>query len=280
MKKIYALVLNLLLVTISLAGFSDRNLANLKLKQEQYNNQLEQIETIKEDLTKTRINSKYGIISSRDEATLNISTIFKYYKTSTYEIFTRPNYTTAIKLNKDEIVVYIGGGNTENWKIDTTKGGTDNSEIIFIKPLFKNLKTNLTIITNKRSYFMYVQSGATKYNPYVEWEYPYEQKMQFIKNDLDGGNVKLKGDINDLDFSYNYKKSSSISPMQVFNDGEKTVLIMNPKLQEMPIVYGYTQDKQLVQVNYRVIENRIFIDKVLQKIQLVLGKEIVEIYQK
>lgn len=281
-----------LLLLISMFSFASDKNVNTKV-----DNSIKKLEkTLNENIEKNNklneinkayeseiLKNKYAVVSGKAAALLNISTVFDYYQTSVYEVFTRPNYTTTIKLNKDEELVYVGGGNTENWDLDEVKGGNDNSQMIFVKPLFENEKTNLVIVTNKRTYHIYLQSTNKEYNPLVEWKYSYEQNMQFLKDKLakeKSSEIKLEvSNVNELDFNYKYNKNSKIAPDQVYNDGVKTIINLKKTTQEVPVVYIKTEDNQLSQINYRIIDNKIIIDKVVDKIQLILGKEILDIYK-
>lgn len=278
------------LVILPFFSFSnDENVTSAALKKlehvsNNYIKNVEKYENFKNNEVTILTKAKYGIISGKEAAAKNIATIFDYYSTSTYQIFTKINYTTTIKLNADEEVTYIGSGDTENWDLDQAKGGVDGATLIFIKPLFENLNTNLSIITNKRTYYIYLVSDKKAYNPLVQWQYPYEANMSFKNyknNQMINKSVQLEtSNINDLNFEYSYDKSSSLAPLQVYNDKRKTVIVMPKDIQEMPIVYSYGLDGNLNQVNYRVIGQNIIVDKVLSKIQLILGTSKLEIKSK
>lgn len=278
------------LVILPFFSFSnDENVTSAALKKlehvsNNYIKNVEKYENFKNNEVTILTKAKYGIISGKEAAAKNIATIFDYYSTSTYQIFTKINYTTTIKLNSDEEVTYIGSGDTENWDLDQAKGGADGATLIFIKPLFENLNTNLSIITNKRTYYIYLVSDKKAYNPLVQWQYPYEANMSFKNyknNQMIHKSVQLEtSNINDLNFEYSYDKSSSLAPLQVYNDKRKTVIVMPKDIQEMPIVYSYGLDGNLNQVNYRVIGQNIIVDKVLSKIQLILGTSKLEIKSK
>ncbi|AVL43768.1 conjugal transfer protein TrbG [Streptobacillus moniliformis] len=225
------------------------------------------------------LKDRLAIISGKTASIYSVSTEFNYFKSSIYQVFTKPNYTTVFKLNKDEKLVYVGGGDTENWQIDETEGGNDGATFLFVKPLIKGLKTNLNIITDKRSYFIVLESTENNFNPYIQWKYPYENHMAHIKKmkeKREGNEIKL-GKSEDIMFGFKYDKHHKLAPEQVFTDSEKTILILSNKLQEAPVVYVYGEDNVLSLVNYRIIENKIIIDKVVNKFQLVLGNEKLDI---
>lgn len=277
----------------SLISFSNDGKANKELKRLEkinrvYTKTLNKYNDLENDSTivSNTIKNRYNIESGKHFAGEKISALFNYYKTNTYEVFTKTNFTTALKFNADEDIVYVGGGDTENWMIDETKGGSDGAAIIFVKPNDENLLTNLTVVTNKRTYFIMLHSSKNgKYNPLVEWKYPYENTMKFTptKTKTHTYNKEIKSNVKDareLNFGYVWSKKYSFSPEQVYNDGVKTIIILSKKLQESPVVYGYSEDGDLTLINSRTIDNKIIIDKVVNKLQLVLGKTILDIERK
>jgi len=72
-----------------------------------------------------------------------------------YTVVTRSGFNTAIEISRKEKIEAISLGSQIGWQITPAKNR------IFIKPLLKNNTTNLTIITNKRTYqFELVVSSA------------------------------------------------------------------------------------------------------------------------
>ncbi|AVL43358.1 TrbG/VirB9 family P-type conjugative transfer protein [Streptobacillus moniliformis] len=272
----------LLLTAISYSSDASKNINKLKKevkKYEQNISKIHNVENLNDDEMQNMLKNQLSIISGKSAAVYNVSTEFNYFKSSIYQVYTKPNFTTVLKLNADENLVYVGGGDTENWQIDETSGGSDSSTFLFVKPLFKGLKTNLNIITDKRSYFISLESTEREFNPYIQWKYPYENNMShFKKSGLKEKNQEITlGKSEDISFGFKYNKNNKLAPEQVFTDKEKTILILNDKLQEAPVVYVYGEDNVLNLVNYRMIGNKIIIDKVVNKFQLVLGNEKLDI---
>ena len=55
-------------------------------------------------------------------------------------------YQSQIEFQKNEVIQTISIGDTYSWKV------TPLGNILFINPMEKNMRTNMTIITNKRTY--------------------------------------------------------------------------------------------------------------------------------
>lgn len=280
MKTKKILVLSVMLTALNLVA---SDISNIEAKLTKYE---KNIEKLQENIVDNNdILTGLKIISGKAEAGKNISTKFDYYKTSVYEIFAKPNHTTVLKLSNDEEVIYVGGGDKENWEVEETRGGADNSTYLILKPLFENIQTNFNIITDKRTYFISLFSTENNYNPFVEWNYPYNTNGMQFKN-ITGTtsrvnkDINLEGNFDNLIFGYKYNTKKSFSPLQVFNDGTKTILVMKDNLMEAPVIYGYGEDNKLSLVNFRYQGNKIIIDKVLDKLELKLGKETLLIRRK
>ena len=221
---------------------------------------------------------KAEIISGRREAVQKVSTVFSYYKNNIYEIYTKPNYLTTIRLDKGEEINLIGGGDTERWLLEQAKGGEDNRNYVYIKPVESGLKTNLVINTNKKTYYLNIESTESMYNPLVEWIYPYDEKIAVFKSEQI--NEKLEaGSVENLNFEYRITENIySWTPKEVFDDGIKTYLIMKKQMFSAEAPVFYVKDgKDLNLVNYRIKDNKIIIDRIFKEGVLKLGKKSIKI---
>ena len=75
-----------------------------------------------------------GIISGKKEAIKKTAVTFQYADNSVYQIYSKPNYLTTIKLQPGEKIIFKAGGDTENWQLEQTTGGKDNREILLLVP--------------------------------------------------------------------------------------------------------------------------------------------------
>ena len=238
-------------------------------------------------------NTSSNIITGKQEAVKRTSTIFNYAEDNVYEIYTKADFITTIKLEADEDILYIVGGNTEAFLIDQTRGGKDGSSLVYIKPLFEDLDTNIVITTDKRVYFFYVKTSKTIFNSMVRFQYPYEREIVAYANEIalnkinNPAPVELKKNETlpnismigneKIDLKYNIKSNNAIAPDLVYNNGLKTYVRLKKGIQEMPILEVIGADGKVETVNMRVDERDgykfFIIDKIVNKGQLKLGKE-------
>lgn len=238
-------------------------------------------------------NTSSNIITGKQEAVKRTSTIFNYAEDNVYEIYTKADFITTIKLEADEDILYIVGGNTEAFLIDQTRGGKDGSSLVYIKPLFEDLDTNIVITTDKRVYFFYVKTSKTIFNSMVRFQYPYEREIVAYANEIalnklnNPTPVEVKKNETlpsisiigneKIDLKYNIKSNNAIAPDLVYNNGLKTYVRLKKGIQEMPILEVIGANGKVETVNMRVDERdgyKFFIvDKIVNKGQLKLGNE-------
>lgn len=209
---------------------------------------------------------------------------YVFEKSAVYDVNTQAGYVSAINLSPEEEILYIGCGDSSRWLIENARAGENGKTFwqILIKPLKNGLTTNLIINTNKRSYQINLIASSDIYNPYVDFIYSDEQKINiFSKENFQ--NIKMaekqaEKKLAPAQLNFNYKienKKFKWKPLQVFDDGNKTFLLM-PKVEEAPVLYMKRKNKISI-VNYRVKDKYYIIDRLVDGLELRLGKDAVEI---
>ena len=193
---------------------------------------------------------------------------FVFEKGSIYDVSCQAGYITAIGLSPSEEILYVGCGDTARWILDTARSGKDGKMYwqILVKPLRNELATNLLINTNKRSYQINLLASDSQYNPYVE--FAKEESVSSTK-------------ASDLNFAYKIKGKASWKPLQAFDDGRKTFLLMPERIKtsEAPVLYVLRNNQPSV-INYRIKERYYIIDRLVKEIELRVGNETIRILNK
>lgn len=228
-------------------------------------------------ITKKNIQTnRYDIISGKKEAIKKTEVIFNYAENSVYEVLSKPNYLTTLKLSPGETIVDVAGGNTEDWKMDYKEGGRDGRTYIYIRPEEEDLKTNLVVLTNKHTYYINIESTSDEYNSIVEWKYPSEQKI-FLEN-FEKNNDILATDPEKINMNYSISnKLLNFSPEGVYDDGERTYIKFKKNLREMPTVLVKGVDGQSTLTNPEIKDKRMILDRIAEKITLIIGKKRLQI---
>ncbi len=216
------------------------------------------------------------IVSGKQQGINRTNTIYDYTDNSIYEIYARKNYLTTLRLQEGEKIQFFAGGDTERWAIEESQGGKGNRPVVFVKPSIEeeedDMLTNIIIVTDRHMYFLNIQLSEEKYNPLVEWRYPNEAK---IIREAQERNTTVIGtdDLTKLNYGYNWNRNSVLSPMQVFDNGEHTFIVLKDRTKEMPAIYVKGVDGQISFVTPKINGKYITIDRVTEEITLELGKQ-------
>ncbi len=191
-------------------------------------------------------------------------------------------YQASIELSKGEEVVSISMGDTTSWQI------VPSGNRIFIKPMEQDATTNMTLITNKHTYFfeLYAEEAADIRDPDMVFN------VRFLYPDSDeeeGGLRKFTVDTRgpDLDhpekynFNYTISGHEDIAPIKIFDDGEFTYLQFRDKNAEIPAIFAVDGSLRESMVNYRlstVMGNTIVVEQVFKKLSVRLEKKIACIF--
>lgn len=181
----------------------------------------------------------------------------------------QPLMLCDIQLQAGEIINNILLGDTANWtdseKVPVAYSGSDSALVphIILTPRSSGLSTNLVITTTKRTYYLTLYSSRSSHVSRIGFYYPgeimqtlsNEQKQAEIKNNqILSNNV----DPDKLYFKYSLSgdKHAPFYPSQVFDDGTRTYIQLDPKMnsKSLPAFYALGDDgetQELVNFEYK-----------------------------
>ena len=209
-----------------------------------------------------------------------------FYGGSLPTIVCSPTHTCALELQEGENISPNGvnAGDTIRWEIDiTSKGsGPQKTPLLIIKPIAAGVKTNLLVVTDKRTYNIKLISRQNDWMPLVSFDYPSELSDQI--KDLKASE-KLPDDINpansesdyldQLDFNYEIYGNANWKPLQVYNNGKTTFILLPSQLPADKVPALVVQDSRNSTHNdsiyYRYANQRLIINDVFDKALLVSG---------
>lgn len=190
-------------------------------------------------------------------------------------------YQATIELSKEEEIISISMGDTTGWQI------VPSGHRIFIKPMEHDATTNMTLITNKRTYFfeLYGEETTDIRDPDMVFNmrfiYPDEEEQDYVKTySASSSKVDLEHP-ESLNFNYSVSGSEEILPVKIFDDGEFTYLQFRDKNAELPAVFAVDSDLRESMVNYRIAndnKNMIILEQVFMKLSVRHGKKIACIF--
>ena len=185
-----------------------------------------------------------------------------------------------IEFEQGETVQTISMGDTMSWQTVVL----DNK--LFLKPILDYANTNMTVMTNKRTYHFEldaVEAASVQEDDvlfYVKFMYP-ESDDKNIAIFHSSKKRSDKPDLRNLDmynFNYEFSGSENIAPVKIFDDGDFTYLEFGKNNYEMPAIYAVDSTGYESLVNYRIVDNYLVIEQISSQFTLRSGADIVCIY--
>ena len=132
--------------------------------------------------------------------------------------------STMIVFDEDESFVDIGLGDTESWVVVPN----ERKNILFIKPIARDVVTNLNVVTTKRIYFLELHdfapdAGKKVYG--VRFIYPEKDLNASLRAEAEAraAHPNMSGiDKANVNIDYSFSGSLSLKPSMIFDDGKKT----------------------------------------------------------
>jgi P-type conjugative transfer protein TrbG len=226
--------------------------------------------------------------SARDFPTsgayINSALYYDFEPGRLYTVQASPHFLTAITLRPGEKLISKAAGDTIRWVLGETVQGAGASQqvIVMVKPIRGNLRTNIILTTDQRTYLLDARSyeGDT-YTSVISWNYPQEQMRDAqAARAAEAQSVVASGlAIDQLHFGYDiatiHSRKPSWQPIRVFDDGLKTYIQFptNMAATEAPPLFLIGPDKQVQLVNYRYLGGYYIVDRLIDVAELRLGEK-------
>ncbi|MEZ4703521.1 MAG: TrbG/VirB9 family P-type conjugative transfer protein [Rhodothermales bacterium] len=191
----------------------------------------------------------------------------------------------TIGFAEDEHIENVAVGDAAKWQITPNK----RANLLFVKPLEASARTNMTVVTDRRTYFFDLVASPRARPVYLlRFAYPQEDKPEGQEqpglagldgaglNDaeralLEGDPLGTPADPAMLNFAWEKKGTQRLLPARVYDDGNATYLVWGAK-QEVPAILVRNEKGEEGPVNYAVRGATIVIDDVPALILLRSGK--------
>jgi type IV secretion system protein VirB9 len=210
---------------------------------------------------------------------IDATQVWPFSPDALYQVYSSPEKITDISLEAGEELVSVSAGDTVRWIIgDTTSGtGTTQRVHVLVKPTRPDLRTNLLINTNRRTYHLELSSTAQTWLASVSWQYPLDQlallktasSRAIVASPIAEG-VALER----LNFGYEISGDRPTwRPIRAFDDGQKVYLQFPADIAQgdLPPLFIVGERKQAELVNYRVHAPYYIVDRLFEVAELRLG---------
>jgi type IV secretion system protein VirB9 len=208
-----------------------------------------------------------------------------------YTIHTSPRFLTTLTLKPGEKLIAKAAGDTVRWVIGETEAGSGEAVqvVIFVKPIRADLRTNIVLTTDQRTYLIEaVSTAGAAYTSVLSWNYPqdlareaaaWRERAQAAAGAQAAAVVAEAVPVDRLNFRYwiepRKKRAPAWTPVRVFDDGTKTYIEFPSDLatREAPPLFLLGQDDQAQLVNYRQKGVYYVVDHLIERAELRLGGE-------
>jgi len=189
-------------------------------------------------------------------------------------------YQSSIVFEAGEEIETISIGDSVAWQI------TPTGNRIFLKPIEEDADTNMTVLTNRRTYHFEIYANEAESMQDAEMIFV----MRFIYPGNNASNVSRlsyetplpdlrdKEELQKYNFDYTMSGDEHIAPIRIFDDGEFTYLEFPPNMQDYPAVFAVNKENRESLVNFRIRENYLIVERVAPRFTLRYGVSTLCVY--
>ncbi|WP_165379582.1 TrbG/VirB9 family P-type conjugative transfer protein [Rickettsiales endosymbiont of Peranema trichophorum] len=204
---------------------------------------------------------------------------FVYSENEIFRIILHYGYQTSIEFANGEEVQTISVGNSFAWQLNPV------GRRLFIKPLEENIATNMTIITNLRTYQFELQSKDLSNSVdeelvfVIRFFYPDDEEDQVTPLPKDKTEVDQKTlpVIQPFNFNYKFTNVGSLQITKVFDDGINTFFELGPKVQR-PLHFFIRNGSDDVEVIPKQKGKYVVFSKIAKEWKITSNKDVVSIH--
>lgn len=176
-----------------------------------------------------------------------------------YRVVTNLTRVTSIEFGEGETIRSIIAGDTAGFQFDGVPGG----RAFAIKPVASNVATNITVYTNRRSYYFHVVEARETPHYVVQFRYP--------DTAAPAVNAVVAGAPNS---NYAVSSQTEFTPTAVWDDGTFTYFRF-PRNAPMPAIFRWTGGRERTVNSVAQEEGVIRVSGVHRQWVLRLGEEVI-----
>ncbi len=202
-----------------------------------------------------------------------------YQPDEVYKFTGHYRYQSSIEFEQGEEIQTISMGDSTAWMLNPT------GSRLFLKPIEQDATTNMTIITNRRTYLLELHARETddiadKDMVFImRFIYPESDAAKSITHMNDSvPSPDLEENADKLNFSYTISGSEQFAPLRIFDDGEFTYFQFKNKNADLPAFYWVDDEGNEAVINYRTRGDYIVVERVTKRMSLRYGNQVVCVF--
>ncbi|WP_192247977.1 TrbG/VirB9 family P-type conjugative transfer protein [Mesorhizobium caraganae] len=184
-----------------------------------------------------------------------------YQPNNVVKVYATYGISTMITFDEDEKFETISLGDTESWQVVPAEKGN----ILFVKPVAKNVATNMNIVTTKRIYYLELHDFAPDAGHKVfgiRFVYPEKDLNAQLRKEAEfrAANPNISSiDKANVNIDYSYSGIAALKPSMIFDDGKKTFFKFSGRV---PAIFAVNSDFSETLRNFRKEGDYIVVDGV------------------
>jgi type IV secretion system protein VirB9 len=186
----------------------------------------------------------------------------------------KPGIQSTIEFASDERIENVAVGDSSAWQITPNR----RASLLFVKPLVARSRTNMTVVTDRRTYMFDLVAGDKATVPVyaLKFSYPKDKAAESVAKPVQQTAAAAPGPsatttADKLHFDWNTKGSDKLLPTRVFDDGASLYLAWG-KDTPLPAILTQSEDRKEGPVNYRLSGEYIVISPIPPNLVLRYGK--------
>jgi type IV secretion system protein VirB9 len=187
-----------------------------------------------------------------------------YNPNEVYEIKATYGFQTAIEFSEQEAIQVASIGDSIAWQVIPV------GNRLFLKPVEQNPRTNLTVVTTKRTYYFHLSTVNSRLISDMTYLVRFEYPQNTSPSTREIFKAKSPSQYN---FSYELKHDKKSGLVRAFDNGEFTYLQFK-NISDLPAIFSVERGNQESVVNYRIEGPYVVIEKVGETFLLRRGKTV------
>lgn len=199
----------------------------------------------------------------------------------------RSSVQATIRFGEDELVENVAIGDSNAWQVTPNK----RANLLFVKPLADKAATNMTVVTNRHTYFFDLVASPKVTAPLYELVFTYPHEVKPANSGVPGAAAPTAvevaaatdptavADPATLNFAWAGSGDKKLLPGRIYDDGQATYLVW-PAGKPVPAILIKNEQGTEGPVNFAVRGDVIVVDGVPRQIVLRSGREIATIANK
>jgi len=192
------------------------------------------------------------------------------------QILGRAGIQSTIEFAPDERIENVAVGDSSAWQITPNR----RASLLFVKPLGAHSRTNMTVVTDRRTYMFDLVAGDKWTTPVyaLKFSYPNEKPVEQVAKPaepvqaaaLEQAQPAATMTADKLHFDWQSKGERKLVPSRIFDDGASVFLAWNHET-PLPAILTISEDRKEGPLSYKMSGDYIVVSPVPQNMVLRYG---------